>query len=308
MEIPGYADLQVNGYKGVDFSSQDLTSDKIRFVCRELKSQKIIAFLPTVVTSIMEVYEHNLPLLAEAMDKQEIGNLIPGIHLEGPFLSDSEARGVHNPDWMLPLEVDYFNRLFELAEGKIKMLTISAELSGAESFCDYVSGLGVTVSLGHQMATETEIDHLSETGAVSLTHLGNGLPFLIQRHHNPLFAGMANDRLTAMIITDGFHLPPSVIKTIIRAKGIGKVVIVSDSSPVAGLAPGNYKVFGDNVVLEESGFLYNPKTGYLAGSSYTIKQCMEYLASLNLLSEQELLEVGFYNPLKLIKVDPVIFF
>ncbi len=304
MNIPGYVDLQVNGHIGIDFSSPDLTKDKIIFATRELRKQGTIAFLPTIVTSPIEIYEKNLPLLVEAMEEKEMENAILGIHLEGPFFSDCEAKGVHNPDWMLLPDKDHFDKLNNLAGGKIRMITISAELPGAESFCKYVSGLGITVSLGHQMAAETEIYALSGAGATSLTHLGNGIPHLIPRHQNPLIAGMANDDLTAMIITDSFHLPPSLIKTIIRTKGPGNIVVVSDASPVAGLPPGNYFLFGINTVLEESGLLHNPKTGYLAGSSYTMKQCMEYLKTLNILSDRELQEVGFFNPLRLINIKP----
>ena len=304
MNIPGYVDLQVNGHIGIDFSSPDLTKDKIIYAAGELRKQETIAFLPTIVTSPMDIYEKNIPLIAEAMKEKEMENVILGIHLEGPFLSDSEAKGVHNPDWMIHPDKDIFDKLYDLAGGEIKMITISAELPGAESFCKYASGLGITVSLGHQMATETEIYALSGAGATSLTHLGNGIPHLIPRHHNPLLAGMANDDLSAMIITDSFHLPPSLIKTIIRAKGPGNIVVVSDASPVAGMPPGNYHLFGIDTVLEESGLLHNPKTGYLAGSSYTMKQCMEYLKTLNILSDRELQEVGFFNPLRLINIKP----
>ena len=304
MNIPGYVDLQVNGHIGIDFSGTDLTKDKIIFATRELKKEDTIAFLPTIVTSPMDVYEKNLPLIAKAMEEKEMENIILGIHLEGPYLSDCEAKGVHNPDWMTLPEKDHFDKLYDLAGGKIKMVTVSAELPGAESFCKYASGLGITVSLGHQMATETEIFALAEAGATSLTHLGNGIPHLIPRHNNPLIAGMANDNLTAMIITDSFHLPPSLIKTIIRTKGPENIVVVSDASPVAGLSPGNYFLFGIDTVLEESGLLHNPKTGYLAGSSYTMKQCMEYLKTLNFLSDRELQKVGFYNPLRLIDIKP----
>ena len=304
MNIPGYVDLQVNGHIGIDFSSPDLTKDKIISAARELRKQETIAFLPTIVTSPMDIYEKNLPLIAEAMEERDMENTILGIHLEGPFLSDCEAKGVHNPDWMLPPDKDLFDKFYDLARGKIKMITISAELPGAESFCNYASGLGITVSMGHQMATETEIYASAGAGAASLTHLGNGIPHLIPRHHNPLIAGLANDDLTAMIITDSFHLPPSLIKTIIRTKGPGNIVVVSDASPIAGLSPGNYHLFGIDTVLEESGLLHNPKTGYLAGSSYTMKQCVEYLKTLNLLSDQELQEVGFFNPLRLIHINP----
>src|SRR5699024_4982098 len=124
----------------------------------------------------------------------------------------------------------------------------------------YANERGMTVSLGHQMAAETDLRRLAHAGARSLTHLGNGIPHLLQRHDNPLLAGIANDDLTAMIISDGFHIPPSVIKIIIRTKGVSNICVVSDASPIAGLLPGEYQTLGNDVVLEESGLLHNPET------------------------------------------------
>jgi N-acetylglucosamine-6-phosphate deacetylase len=154
------------------------------------------------------------------------------------------------------------------------------------------------------MATEKDLEKLSRAGAVSLTHLGNGVPMVLNRHHNPIWAGLAADELSAMIITDGHHLPPSVIKTIIRTKGSQRCIVISDASSLAGLPPGRYETLGHKVILEETGRLSDPQTGYLCGSSATMLQCMNYLASLNLASLDELIAMGFYNPLKLVGLKP----
>ena len=154
------------------------------------------------------------------------------------------------------------------------------------------------------MALENDLNKLAKAGAKALTHLGNALPNKIDRHHNPIWAGLAQNQLSAMIITDGHHLPDSMIKTIIKSKGTDNVIIVSDISPVAGLSAGEYKVWGNDVVLKDNGFLYVKKTGHLAGSSATMLECMNCLTSLNLLDEEELLKVGFYNPLALIGINP----
>jgi N-acetylglucosamine-6-phosphate deacetylase len=154
------------------------------------------------------------------------------------------------------------------------------------------------------MAKEEDLSKLVQAGAVSLTHLGNGVPRLLDRHENPVWAGLANDDLTAIIITDGHHLPASLLKTIIRTKGSERCVIVSDATFPAGLEPGRYHVLGHDVVLDETGLLYDPQTGYLAGSSAMMLDCMNHLSSLDLVSMNELLAMGFYNPLKLIGLNP----
>ena len=141
-------------------------------------------------------------------------------------------------------------------------------------------------------------------GDTALTHLGNGMPNQVHRHHNPLWAGLGADELTAMIIADGHHLPPSVLKAIIRTKGADRVVVVSDAAPLAGMPPGRYTTLGNDVVLEESGLLHNPEKGCLVGSSATMLNCMNHLASLDLLAENDLIRAGFSNPLRLIGAGP----
>jgi len=304
MKIPGLVDLQVNGYKGVDFSSRDLTTADFMRASGQLLEAGTTAFLPTMITSPQAVYKHNLPIIAKVMQSREFHGRLLGIHLEGPFISPEEGVcGAHNPAWIRTPDIDYLKQLIEWADGKVVLITIAAELKGAEQLAQYAVEQKIAVSLGHQMASEKDLNRLVHAGAVSLTHLGNGVPAMLPRHENPIWAGLAEDRLVAMIITDGHHLPASVIKTIIRSKGPGRCIVVSDSAPLAGLGPGSYETLGHKVVLEEGGRLHDPATGYLVGSSATMLQCMNHLSSLNLMSLDELVTMGFYNPLKLIGLD-----
>jgi len=301
----GLVDLQVNGYRGVNFSDINLTRDDFVHACRGMLGAGATAFLPTMITSAAEVYEHNLPIMAAVLDSVEFRGRLLGIHIEGPFISSQKgARGAHHPEWTAKPDIAYLDKLIGWAQGKVRLLTISAELEGAEMLARHAKGQGITVSLGHQMATDEDLRKLVQAGATSLTHLGNGVPAMLDRHENPIWAGLANDDLVAMIITDGHHLPAPVVKTIIRAKGVDGCVVVSDASSLAALGPGTYEVLGDRVVLEESGRLHDPDTGYLAGSSSTMLECMNYLASLNVVSTDELVVMGFENPLKLIGLGP----
>jgi N-acetylglucosamine-6-phosphate deacetylase len=301
----GLVDLQVNGYKGVDFSDIRLTRDDFVHACRGMLATGATAFLPTMITSAPEVYEHNLPIMAAVLDSAEFRGRLLGLHIEGPFISSQKgARGAHRPEWTAKPDTAYLDKLIGWANGKVRLLTISAELEGASGLARHAKRRGITVSLGHQMATDEDLSRLVEAGATSLTHLGNGVPAMLDRHNNPIWAALANDDLVAMIITDGHHLPASVIKAIIRAKGVDRCVVVSDASSVAGLGPGTYEVLGDRVVLEESGRLHSPDTGYLAGSSSTMLECMNYLVNLDIVTAAELVLMGFENPLRLIGLGP----
>ena len=305
MKIPGFVDLQVNGYKGVDFSSPDLTEEKLIYACHELFKAGTAAFLTTMITSSKEIYQKNLSLITKVIESREFSGRVLGVHLEGPFIStEPGAVGAHNPNWVSGASIGYLKQLQQWAGGNIRLITIAAEVAGSDKLAAYASENGITVSLGHQMAKEEDINRLAKSGATAVTHLGNALPSMIDRHQNPVWASLAEEHLTAMVITDGHHIPASLIKTVLKAKSVLKVIVVSDISPAAGLPAGEYEVWGNDAVLREDGFLYVKKTGHLAGSSSTMLECMNYLASLDLLSEDELLEAGFYNPLRLINIDP----
>jgi N-acetylglucosamine-6-phosphate deacetylase len=305
LELPGLVDLQVNGFRGVDFSDPHLTEAAFARACRELLASDTTAFVPTLITSPTEVYERNLPLIARVIREREFRGRVPGVHVEGPFLSPLDgARGAHNPEWMREPDIDYFKRLVDWADGTILLLTIAADRPGAEALTRYATEQGITVCLGHHMADEDDLERLANVGARALTHLGNGIPASMDRHANPVWAGLANDELWATIITDGHHLPVSLLKTIIRAKGPERCVVISDASPLAGMAPGRYRSMGANVVLEENGHLYNPATGYMAGSSATMRTCTGCLAARDLVTREELVNMVWHNPLSLIGLTP----
>lgn len=305
IKIRGLVDLQVNGYKGVHFSDINLTRDDFVMACRSVFDAGTTAFLPTMITSPKEVYEHNLPIMAAVLQEAEFRGRLLGFHIEGPFISAQRGtRGAHDAPWISKPDVDYLKQLIDWADGQVKLLTIAAEPDGSEKLARYAVDRGTAVSLGHQIAGEADIARLAQAGAVSLTHLGNGVPAMLPRHENPIWTGLGNDDLVAMIITDGHHLPASILKTIIRTKGPERCVVVSDASSPAGLPAGKYEALGHQVVLEENGLLHDLTTGYLAGSSATMLQCMNHLASLDLVGTDELLAMGFDNPLALIGLSP----
>ena len=305
IKIRGLVDLQVNGFKGVHFSDINLTRDDFVMACRGVFEAGTTAFLPTMITSPKKVYEHNLPIMAAVMQEDEFSGRLLGFHIEGPFISAQDgARGAHDTQWISKPDVDYLKQLIDWADGRVKLLTIAADPEGAEQLARYAVSRGIAVSLGHQMASEADLVRLAQAGAVSLTHLGNGVPAMLSRHDNPVWAGLGNDDLIAMIIADGHHLPVSMLKTIIRTKGPERCVVVSDASSPAGLPPGKYEALGHQVVLEENGLLRDITTGYLGGSSATMLRCMNHLVSLDLVSCEELFALGFDNPLALIGLGP----
>ena len=299
MKHNGFVDLQVNGYKGINFNSLQLTIDQIRQVTRELARAGTIAYCPTVGTDKIQAYEHSLPLFAKAMQDPELARHILGLHLEGPFISPIEgARGAHHPKYIRQPSVELLKKFQDLAGGHVVLLTLAPEIKDAMPLIKYAVRTGIKVSLGHHLADDATLELAVKAGATACTHLGNGMPNMINRHQNPLWWQLACDDLIGMFITDGHHLPSDFIKVALRAKSPEKSIVVSDAAFIAGMPAGEYEFLGSKVVLAPSGRISFADTPYLAGSSANMLQCMNHLASLKLLTEEELWKVGFDNPLR----------
>lgn len=308
--MKGFIDLQVNGFRGIDFSRAGLTIEDVRQAVYALRDGGTVAFCPTIITSPVEVYEQNLPVLARAMEEPDLGRHLLGIHVEGPFISPEDgARGAHAKEFVRPPSVDLYRRFREWAEDKIVLVTVAPERPGACDLIEHITESGAVVSLGHHLADRETIARATDAGAKAATHLGNGIPNMLPRHPNPIWDQLDENRLAIMLITDGHHLPETFIRVVAKLTGPQRMIAVSDAAPIAGFPPGKYQTLGQEVILEESGRLWNPRGNHLVGSSASMFQCMNYLASITPLSESELLQVGYFNPLTLLerKLDEHLF-
>ena len=301
MRESGFVDLQINGNLGIDFSDPALTEDRFMVAAEHILAGGTEIFLPTIVTSPKEVYLRNLAVIRSACEKRGLLKQVPGVHLEGPFISNQPgAVGAHRPQCVIPPDCAFFDEIMRKSGNYVKLLTVAAEVPGADALISHASAMGVAVSCGHQLAGSSDLAAAAKAGAKLLTHLGNGCPNLINRHNNMVWAGMANDDLTAMIITDGHHLPGDLIKCIVRVKGADRVIVTSDAAPIAGLPPGRYDDWGNVGILEPNGLYHNPEKGCLIGSSASMSDCVKFLRSLEILDEDGIEKVSRTNPLKMI--------
>lgn len=299
-EIPGFVDLQVNGYKGVDFTSVDLTEKECVRCFRELVRGGTAAFMPTLITAPLQVYLHALPIIAKVMQQEEFRNRVLGIHLEGPFISkEPGAIGCHVPSYVQKADQDLLERLVKVSNHCVRMITVAADAEGTPELCRWAVKNGIVVSMGHHLADHETIQALTEAGATAVTHLGNGCPHQIHKFRNPIWMALAEDRLTAMLITDGIHVPPYVIKAMIRAKGVDKAVVTSDMAPAAGLPNGVHECMGIQVLVQGHKITVHEKTN-LAGSGADMVYCIAWLRKQNYLTDEDLVKLGFLNPLRLI--------
>lgn len=294
---PGLVDLQVNGFAGVDFNRETLRPEGVAEVARLLREQGVVAFLPTLITNDPVVVERLITIIFSLEGSPE-GAAIPGVHLEGPFISpQAGARGAHPAEWVWAPDFDWVRRMHDLSGGRIKLLTFSPEWDGSARFVESVCALGIRVAIGHTLADRAQIAEAVEAGATLSTHLGNGIPAMLARHPNPIWSQLAEDRLWASLIGDGFHLPREVFETFLKTKG-EKAFLVSDSTEFAGMRPGRYQSpIGGDVVLTPEGKLHLAENeALMAGSAMSLRQMIDTLSRQGWLSFDQAWELGSIRP------------
>lgn len=254
---PGWIDLQVNGFAGYDLNGEVTTPEDVFGVASALFPRGVTNFCPTIITGSAERIRQTLHVIHAACEQDELlGEAIPGIHLEGPYLSAEDGpRGAHDKAHIREPEWAEFAAWQEAAGGRIALCTVAPEKEGAVRFIRQLRGAGVQVSIGHTMAVAEELGDAVAAGASMSTHLGNGAHPVLPRHPNYIWEQLADDGLTAMFIADGHHLGAAALKAMIRAKQ-GRFILVSDSVKFGGMPPGRYESeIGQRVELLSNGRL-----------------------------------------------------
>jgi len=254
VETHAFVDLQVNGFAGVDFNDPASTAEDYQRALSAIWTTGVTRLFPTIITADCGNMRLCLETAALAAEKPAIGPSIAGIHLEGPWISpDDGPRGAHPRQHVRKPHREEFLRLQDSSRGRIKIVTLAPEIEGAMSMIDWLAAQGVVVSIGHSTANAAQILDAVRAGARLSTHLGNGCAETMHRHHNPIWEQLAEDRLCASFIVDGHHLPPAMVKAMIRAKSAARSFLVTDATAPAGCAPGPYKFGDQNVELTAEG-------------------------------------------------------
>lgn len=274
-------DLQVNGYAGVDFNDEAVTADALDHALHAMLAAGVTACLPTVITAPAAVLEARLRALDEAVARSRLGPLmVPGYHVEGPFLNPAPGfRGCHPPAAMLPPDPALVERWGAGLQRPILLMTLAAELDGAEALIRWLAARGKVAAIGHSDAGAAVVARAADAGARMSTHLGNGLPGVLPKLDNPLMAQLAEDRLAAGFIADGIHLPRPALRAMIRAKGPGRAILVTDAVSAAAAPPGRYGFAGMEIDGDPDGSVRLPGLRTLAGSALTLDRAVRNLVA-----------------------------
>jgi N-acetylglucosamine-6-phosphate deacetylase len=268
--VPGFIDVQVNGFAGVDFLAAD--HEGYARAGEALAATGVTAFVPTFVSSPLDVTRAALQNVA-SLEEGGCPRVL-GAHLEGPFLSEQWA-GAHDAQYLAAPDIALADDL--LAAGPVRIVTLAPELPGGMELVAHLAGAGVAVSLGHSDADTATAHAAFELGARAVTHLYNA-----HRRWQPRDPGLGGVALVrpgvaVQVILDHVHLAPETAYAAFLAAR-QRFCLVTDAIEGAGLGDGTYRL-GQREVIVAEGAARLPD-GRLAGSVLTMDQAVRNLVGL----------------------------
>lgn len=259
---PGFVDLQVNGFGGVDLLRTDL--DGYARVGQMLAATGVVAYQPTFITAAPEETARALAVLAELREGPVPGPRILGAHLEGPFLS-ARRSGTHPVEHLRDPDVELVDRW--LRTGQVRTMTLAPERPGGLELVAHLVAAGVVVSCGHTDADGATSHAAFDQGATTVTHLFNAMRSFSHRDPGIVGVALARPDVSVQLIVDGIHLREEAVVLAWRAAA-GRVALVTDATAAAGMPDGTYAL--GTVDITKRGLEVRRHDGTLAGSALTM--------------------------------------
>ena len=265
---PALADLQVNGFAGVDFQGPATLPEMLK-AARALRAAGCVRFLPTLITAPWGIMLERLRALRRLRsDNAELLDAIAGWHLEGPFLSPEPGYcGAHDPSVMCDPAPSMIEELREATEGDPVLLTLAPERKGAMGAIRRAVSLGMKVSLGHTNASQSILCEAVEAGASGFTHLGNACPQALDRHDNILWRTLDLGQLAVSLIPDKLHVSPQLFRLIHRLLERKSILYTTDAMSAAGAEPGRHRIGPLELEVGPDGVARFPGRTNFAGSA-----------------------------------------
>jgi N-acetylglucosamine-6-phosphate deacetylase len=301
---PGMIDLHIHGGAGHDV--MEGSGESLAAIERLMVRHGVTSYCPTTVTAPMDETLKAIAELAKAMDDlEQPGTANPdrarplGIHLEGPFLSHAR-RGVHPSMYLQPASAETFNRMWDAADGRVRILTIAPELEGALDLIRDVSRRGVCVSIGHSNANLAQANAGIQAGIRHATHTFNAMRRIDHRDPGLLGAILTDRAITADVVADGVHVEPVVVDLFLRAKGIDGAVLITDGISATGMPDGTYRLGSFEVEVRDGRC---ESHGKLAGSVLTMDRAMRNVMAYANLSFQDSIRMATLNPARVLGME-----
>lgn len=299
---PGFIDLQVNGFAGVDFNSPDAPQCEIERAVAAVFSTGVTRFFPTVITGDPRAMLAALRNLAAARESLAHGHALEAFHVEGPHISPEDGpRGAHPRHWVRPPDFDEFLRWQDAAQGHVRLVTLAPEWPGVPAYIERIAATGVVASIGHTRASAAQIRDAISAGATLSTHLGNGAGSAT-RTEAFITEQLASPQLAASFIVDRHHLPDDFLRRALTAKGVERSLLITDAVAPAMCVPGPYMLGGVEVELKEDERVVLRGGSRLAGSSLRMDQAIGTVMSRAGVTLAEAVTMATTNPARVGRV------
>lgn len=300
---PGFIDIQVNGFAGVDYCAPDAAAENIAASIRSMYANGVTRFFPTVITGTPENMLGAIRNLTHAKETLPEGPSMEGFHIEGPHISPEDGpRGAHPQHCVRPPDYEEFRRWQDAAKGNIRLVTVSPEWPETPGYIEKVVREGVTVAIGHTKADAEQIQSAVDAGATLSTHMGNGAHSMLPRHPNYIWEQLAQDRLAASFIVDGIHLGAAFLKVALRAKGLERSILVTDAVMPAGCTPGPYMLGEVEVELHPDQSVRLRGGTRLAGSALTMDRGISNVMRFAGVTLRDAVSMATINPARIGKI------
>ncbi len=305
--VPGFIDLHIHGAVGHDL--MEASQEAVSAVASYLARHGTAAFLATTVTASLERTLQAVKGLAEIVRASEnshgasekIAGAQPvGIHFEGPFLN-VKKRGAHPASHIQKPSPETLERLLDAAGNTARVLTLAPEIDGALAVMELARSRGVRVGIGHSNATCEEAERAIAAGATHAIHVYNAMRPFAHRDSGIIGAVLTDDRISAELICDGVHVEATAVRLLVRAKGVERVILVSDSLSGAGMPDGNYRL--GNFTVHVAGGVCRTVDGNLAGSTITLDAALRNLATFTGLRYEQVLPCATLNPARILGLE-----
>jgi N-acetylglucosamine-6-phosphate deacetylase len=294
--IPGFVDVHVHGAGGHDV--MEATPEGLAAVAAVLARGGTTSFVATTVTSAPDALCKSAEGIARYIRAQSSSATnsnphaeILGIHFEGPFIS-IERRGVHPEQWIAAPSLPLFDRMRSAAAGTTRILTLAPELPGALELIDAARKAGIVVSLGHTDATYEQAMEAIRHGAHHAAHVFNAMRPFSHRDSGVIGAVLTSPEIIAELIADGVHVDSTAMQLLLKAKGSGGVVLVSDGTSATGMPDGKYRL--GNFDVQVTGGVVRNADGKLAGSALTLDRALRNAVGLGVAIDEAVRMLTLY--------------
>ena len=289
---PGFIDVHSHGRGGSD--TMYPTFDDINTITTASIKTGVTSILPTTMTMSVEDTYAAIKNVAENIDKVD-GSKILGVHMEGPFFN-KKYKGAQPEEFMIEPTVENYHALTGEYDWAVKKLSLAPEREGCIPLIEYLVKEGVTVSIGHTDATYDQAVAGINAGATSGTHTYNAMTPLTHRNPGVVGAIMSHDQVYAELILDGIHVSFPAAKVLLKAKGLDKVMLITDSIEASGLPDGQYKLGNQPVYVKDNAARL--KDGTLAGNILALNDAVKNAYKNLDLTIYEAVNLASYNPAK----------